>query len=235
MAVGPQSEGIAFGVWKKHSIMGHRFFFACAFLLLFVVCKSVTAHPTYALKKYDLPLTKDYSFTGTIVEVYERHARKIVWRQFFRGGCDDVIWSRDHRTVVFTTASDKPAKPAHIRVGFKLVVWRAGERTKIISNQDCERFDYIEDFYWSLDNQHLMIRTGSSGAADIDEGVLWCLNPNTGKADFVSGDVAGPDWIKPYWKTDKVFIYWHLLDVENPPSGELHHKVSKKPNQYVCR
>lgn len=148
--------------------------------MLFVVCKSVIAHPTYALKKYNLPLTKDYSFTGKIVEVYSRHVRKSVWRHFFRSGCDDVIWSRDHRTVVFTTASDKPAKPVHIRVGFKLVVSRAGERIKIISNQDCERFEYIEDSYWSPDSQHLMFRTGSSGAADIDEGVLWCLNLNTG-------------------------------------------------------
>ena len=204
--------------------MVYRVFSVCFSVFIFVACQPLAARPTYALRK-----------TGNIVEVYERHTRKTVWRRFFLGGCSDVQWSKDHRTVVFETSGFPQTKPEHRYFGFSLVAWQAGGRVKLLFHQECEQFDYVEDFYWSPDNKFMMFRTGSSGASDIDEGVLWCLNLSTGKADFVSGEVAGPDWIKPYWKTVKIFTYWHLMDVENPPPGELHHKVSKQPNQYMCR
>ena len=186
------------------------------------------ARPSYALENRTLP------GGGEVIRVYERDTLKTMWRRIFPNGFAKITWSQDNRALAFEMRNAPDEYSQLPYYGFHIFVWRDNNGVRVFSKREFEQNDYVEDFYWSPDNQRLMFRTGNGGMADVDHGDLWCLDLETNKANFVSSNVAGPTWIGPHWSRPQMFAYRRLVLITNPKPGLLW-DVSKKTYHYLCR
>ena len=99
-----------------------------------------------------------------VLRLYDQTSGRTIWtRKVYNHSY--IGWSRDRQglCVGVTTVDNEPS----------ILVWHVDRPVEIVSYDD----DYmLEGIVWSPDSKHVLFRTGFSGACDMDEGTLRCLN-----------------------------------------------------------
>lgn len=83
----------------------------------------------------------------------------------------------------------------------EVLIWCEGNAPKTISYKlpkDCESdIDYIWDIVPSPDSTSVLFRGGSSGAGDVNLGILLCLNLRTHRCHALADSVRKAVWVSP--------------------------------------
>lgn len=173
---------------------------AAALMLMIGLCwmhERVEAHERYVLRSRTVKVPP-YGSQEWDVWLWDRKKGRVVWKRrldSFNEG-EDVHWSRDGRALAVECGI-----PHRLRV----LVWREGYRLRDFAPLG----DYTMGCVWSPDNRRLLVRMGSSGAADIDYGPLYCLQLSSWpRYKYFRVGMAR----KMAWKNSKTAIYWELSD-----------------------
>ena len=143
--------------------------------------------PPYGIEEWD-------------VWLWDKKRSRVVWKRHLDSfdAKESVHWSKDRRALAIECGI-----PHQLRV----LVWREGHRLRDFGVPGSD--DYTMGCVWSPDNRRLLVRGGSSGAADVDIGMLYCLKLG-----------RWPDY-KLYklgtarkfaWKSRKTAIFWDVSD-----------------------
>ena len=126
-------------------------------------CESAGADERYQLHWRQTVWSQAKKYTEPEWEIWLRDglANKTLWKRTLSYHFDpkeDIVWSKDHKAVVVSQVPD-------------YFVWREGYRLRHFAAPS----DYMMGFAWSPDNRRLLVRSDGSGASDLDEGGLYCL------------------------------------------------------------
>ncbi|HZT42792.1 MAG TPA: hypothetical protein VFA07_11560 [Chthonomonadaceae bacterium] len=183
--------------------------------ILLVLLTSVANAQTRVINISPYRLTATWRGDTEIVRLYNRHSHRLVWQRTFLHAWLErpfMGWSRDHRALAFIVQDNRiyiqrSSGFQHItRDLFRIFIWRAGEQSKLIANQNIlQTYDGAFDFQWSPGNSRLAFRGEGSGDLDVDAGAICCLDPSTGRIHAGPGGVRKMRWIGRY-----LLRYWPL-------------------------
>jgi len=148
-----------------------------------------------------------------------------------------TIWTRKvwwHSSIGW--ASDKRALAigANTAAGTEgnILTWRPGGQLRVFKIPDDDFGDYFMGFAWSPDKRRLLFRTGGSGDADIDTGLLLCLNLDNGRFYKVTKQGVR----KMAWAGRRKALYWTVTWVTSSPGYRqvMSQVVSKTPHVWNC-
>jgi hypothetical protein len=148
---------------------------------------SANAAPSYAIAAQ-----KDGD--DEIIRLYDQTSGRTVWTQKVHVH-HYVAWSWDHRAICIGVYTEDCGDPS-------LLVWRENHPQALIAYGD----DYLLDgMAWSPDSRRVLIRTGFSGASDVDMGTLRSLDTRNNEISTMTPErgVRRMCWASP----DEV-LFW---------------------------
>ena len=185
----------------------------------------VCAAPASAQKPaYTLTAT-EHTDKKTGTSTYTQTLRKkrtgrIIWVRHFPGA-GNVTWSKDGKAVAFETGILDSDRPQH-QFDIKLAIWQEGEKVQAFFTRPSIHADYVEDMFWSPDNQYLLIRTGNSGASTDNVGNVDCLSVRTHRIVPVRGAARRVQWV---WNSEVRF--WPIYFGHGSVSSRWPYESSK--------
>lgn len=145
-----------------------------------------------AAPSYEIAAKQDGD--NEIIRLYDRTSGRTVWTQQVHDH-HYVVWSRDHRAICIGVYAGEYAEPS-------LLVWRENHPQVVVAYGD----DYLLDgMAWSPDSNRVLIRTGFSGASDVDMGTLRSLDTRNNEISTLTpeGGVR-----RMCWASSDEVLYW---------------------------
>ena len=190
------------------------------FLLLFFVFSWPLASKA---ELYALKTQVDPHDAGNVnVSVYNTHTEQVVWKHHFLQ-LETFAWSHDYQKLAFFVG-----QPDTNFVAAEIVIWQARQRQprvyqKRLFTPNFKFYDGVFEMKWSPNDKLIGFRTWSGGGSyGQNVGVIWCLEPKTGRVRHVASRVGPMRWVNNRCLAfDKFGSYGPIVPSEPGDTGPI--------------